>query len=107
MNSEKYIKLDIDRAWRYRALARRNADRIMKFLNLKVKRVSMYESHNHHIHMRYTLHTHLTPTEVISIQLLCGSDPVREKYNLRRVRVIGTVGPYWKERWNVLYERKL
>lgn len=107
MNSERHIKLDIDQPWRYRARARRDADRIMKFLDLRVRHVSVLESHNHHIHICYTLHTCLTPAEVVIVQLLCGSDPTREKYNFRRVRGLKTVDKYWRTRWNVLYERKL
>lgn len=43
--------------------------------------------------------------EVVALQLLCGSDPEREAYNLNRASLVdrGRVPRYWWRRWNVLY----
>lgn len=45
----------------------------------------------------------------VALQLLFGSDPLREAYNYRRTRrVLGsTVAPYWCQlkNWNILYTR--
>lgn len=46
--------------------------------------------------------------EIVALQLLLGSDPLREAYNLRRALAVdsGTVSVYWRmqDRWNVLYQ---
>ena len=46
-----------------------------------------------------------TAMETVALQLLFGSDPNREAYNLNRARQVdaGAVDPYWAKRWNVLY----
>jgi len=46
-----------------------------------------------------------TPTEVVFLQLLCGSDPIREAFNWHRARLVQTrkVSPYWRRRWNTFY----
>lgn len=45
---------------------------------------------------------------VVALQLLFGSDPLREAYNYNRARVVdaGAVPPYWAEQkaWDVLYK---
>lgn len=43
--------------------------------------------------------------ETVALQLVCGSDPLRESCNVQRARVCdsGTVSDFWLERWNVLY----
>jgi hypothetical protein len=45
--------------------------------------------------------------ETVALQLLCGSDPQREAYNLNRARQVdaGEVSDYWRVRWNVFYKR--
>lgn len=51
----------------------------------------------------------LTPMEVVALQLLLGSDPMREAYNFQRARILGDVPGFWREmhRWNVDYSEKL
>lgn len=46
-----------------------------------------------------------TAMETVALQLLCGSDPLREAYNIERARLVDTaaVPRFWRERWNVLY----
>jgi len=45
--------------------------------------------------------------EIVALQLLLGSDPLREAYNLNRSLAVdgGHVSRYWRtrDRWNVLY----
>lgn len=49
-----------------------------------------------------------TAVETVALQLLCGSDPHREAYNLNRARAVdaGEVSPYWRARWNVFYKKE-
>lgn len=49
----------------------------------------------------------LFAVETVALQLLCGSDPLREAYCLARARQVdaGTVSAYWRTRWNVLYRK--
>jgi len=46
-----------------------------------------------------------TAQETVLLQLLCGSDPGREAYNVTRARAVdsGQVPKFWRRRWNVLY----
>ncbi|MGH9892342.1 MAG: hypothetical protein ACREA0_10235 [bacterium] len=46
--------------------------------------------------------------ETVALQLLLGSDPYREAYNLNRARAVdaGLVAQFWAERWNVLYGKE-
>lgn len=47
----------------------------------------------------------VTAREVVALQLLLGSDPLREAHNLERARAVdeGKVSRFWCIRWNVLY----
>jgi hypothetical protein len=53
----------------------------------------------------------ITATAVVALQLLFGSDPLREAYLYNRARVVdggsSGVAAYWRElhAWNVLYRR--
>lgn len=49
----------------------------------------------------------LTPVTVVAMQAVCGSDWRRESFNLLRALQLPRVSPFWRERWNVLYSRKL
>jgi hypothetical protein len=46
-----------------------------------------------------------SPRETVFLQLLFGSDPIREAFNWHRARLIaaGQVARFWAERWNTLY----
>lgn len=48
-----------------------------------------------------------TPSEVVALQVLLGSDPQREAFNLQRAHVLGDAPEFWRDRWNVLYSEKL
>ena len=49
----------------------------------------------------------LTPAETVCLQLLLGSDPKREAFNLLRAHTLGDAPAFWQDRWNVLYYEKL
>lgn len=42
--------------------------------------------------------------EVVALQAVLGSDRYREACNVLRVRNLGRVSRYWRERWNVFYD---
>lgn len=46
-----------------------------------------------------------TAMEIVALQMLFGSDPYREAYNINRARAVdgGAVSPFWRRRWNVFY----
>jgi len=46
-----------------------------------------------------------SPFEVVFLQLLFGSDPIRESFNWHRARLVqaGAVPPFWRSRFNTLY----
>lgn len=52
----------------------------------------------------------LAASQIVGLQLLFGSDPLREAYNWNRARAIdgGEVSDYWKEQnaWDVLYRSR-
>lgn len=43
------------------------------------------------------------PLEVVALQAILGSDPLREAVTLARALVLGRTPPYAREWWNVLY----
>ena len=51
----------------------------------------------------------LTNAEIVACQAIMGSDSRREALNLMRVIAIRQrdPGPAWRDRWNILFERKL
>lgn len=49
----------------------------------------------------------LTTMETVCLQLLLGSDPKREAFNLLRAHSIGDAPAFWRDRWNVLYAEKI
>jgi hypothetical protein len=46
-----------------------------------------------------------TAKETVFLQLLFGSDPIREAFNWHRARLVDArqVARFWRSRWNVLY----
>lgn len=45
-----------------------------------------------------------SPLEVVALQAILGSDPLREACNLHRANLLQQVPPFWQDRWNVLYK---
>lgn len=56
-------------------------------------------------HVMVPLARRLPPAQIVAAQAILGSDPMRELFNLARVRRLRSV-PSWSEsnKWNVLYE---
>ena len=52
--------------------------------------------------------TPFSPLEIVALQLLFGSDPIRECFNFHRARLVeaGQVSRFWARRWNNLYPTK-
>lgn len=50
------------------------------------------------------LPTPASPLEVVALQAILGSDPLREACNLNRAQRYETASPFWRARWNVLYQ---
>lgn len=49
----------------------------------------------------------ITPTEIVCLQILLGSDFKREAFNLLRAHNLGDAPAFWQDRWNVLYTEKV
>ena len=60
-------------------------------------------------HVWIRLRETLTNAERVAFQACAGSDPRREELNLMRVIAIRRhdPGPFWRQRWNLLFERKI
>lgn len=60
-------------------------------------------------HVILCLNTEISPSQTIALQAILGSDKRRETLNLMRVMEMERHGatPFWRKRWNLLYERKL
>jgi hypothetical protein len=69
-----------------------------------------YRRTNRGWHVILYLRDHLHAAECIAFQACLGSDRRREALNLMRVLAIRRTpisDPFWRTRWNLLYERKL
>lgn len=66
----------------------------------------LVEASTNGTHLTVTLNKKLTPIETVALQAICGSDWKREAANFRRARSLGE-SRYWRERFNVLYDRKV
>jgi hypothetical protein len=47
-----------------------------------------------------------SPLEVVALQAILGSDPLRESCNMVRAKAFAQASPFWRDRWNVLYIKK-
>ena len=47
------------------------------------------------------------PMELVAIQAICGSDPMREALNWVRASQPGQLRGFWGRRWNILYSKKI
>lgn len=62
-----------------------------------------YTRSQSHWHVIIETECKLPAVKIIALQLLLGSDPHRELYNLYRVLAVGA-SRYWRQRWNVLFK---
>jgi hypothetical protein len=82
--------------------------RVLRKVGLSVEYIR-YDKSAHGWHMVVKLEQKLTKGEMIALQLLLGSDPCREEWNLMRaisIRQNKITGP-WAKRWNLLFEKRL
>lgn len=49
----------------------------------------------------------LSPTAIVAIQSILGSDPFREAFNLARIRGANVAGLMRDPRWNLLFKEKI
>lgn len=100
------LKVDIDRSPGYPARVWRQLTFLVHLLGWRVKTYGSWRSPSGTgWHVVVILADTLTPTEVVAVQALLGSDPRREAFNLARARKLPTLRP-WRDRFNVLYDEK-
>lgn len=96
------LKLDYDCDvidwWRYRHTEYKERMRQLAYiLNIRPIEQKFYRSKSGHIHVRVWLEGWLlSPLETSVLQAVLGSDPVREIFNLRRIRA-------GQRNWNLLF----
>lgn len=63
--------------------------------------------HGWHMEIGFQYLTKLSPTEIVLVQSVLGSDWKRELFNARRARDLSRHPALWRRapRWNVLYHR--
>ncbi len=78
---------------------------VLKLARRLGMRVKLIEDHRtaRGWHRTVWWHHRFQPAEIVAIQLLLGSDPGREGYNLMRL----LAGATTSKRWNLLFEYKL
>jgi hypothetical protein len=99
------LRIDIDRGRRPLTIGR-----LCWLLRRSGYRVGWYSQtrspsgHGWHLEIQ-TVPDVASAVEVTALQVICGSDSAREACNLTRARRVdaGTLDPYWRRRWNVLY----
>jgi len=89
------LKLDYDFPEWFKLYSER-----MKFLkwlyNFEVVKEKFYKSSGGNHHVRVWLDTLLSHHEICLFQAILGSDPIREAFNLRRIRA-------GQKNWNILF----
>jgi len=58
-------------------------------------------------HMKVALTRRCQPLVVVALQAILGSDPKREVFNLLRARALPRVPVEWRNRYSILFGRKL
>lgn len=98
------VKVDVDHA---RKLSRRELDRRAACANVQIVAVDDRRSPSGRgWHRRLTVDpAPRTAMETVALQLLFGSDVVREAFNIQRARMVdaGQVPKFFLDRWNRLY----
>jgi hypothetical protein len=82
---------------------------ILRFLHIRPKWIRTDRSQKGwHVVVKHD--HHLSRMEIVAIQALGGSDSKRELLNLMRAFNMdrsGLIDDFWKQRWNILFERKI
>lgn len=58
-------------------------------------------------HVIIRLTEKLEPIELVCLQAIYESDPMREALNYMRVKNMHKADAFWRQRWNILYQRKI
>lgn len=80
----------------------------LRTLGLRARWCS-YRRTRHGWHLELAIDFALTPSEQVAAQAILGSDPRREKMNLRRAISLRVHKhpAFWRKRWNILFDKKL
>lgn len=89
------LKLDYD-SENWFQLYQERMRKLLWVLEIKVIKERFYKSSGGNHHVRVWLDKLLSPWEVIILQAVLGSDPIRELFNLRRVN-------RGQRNWNLLF----
>lgn len=99
------LRLDYDRA----RLPRDSYRRIvaaLRWLRLRPLAV-VYRKTARGWHVKIAVGRRCSPLVVVALQAILGSDPKRETFNLVRARTLPRASPEWRNRYSVLFGRKL
>jgi hypothetical protein len=81
--------------------------RVCRFVGLRCSHPHLTRSRRGW-HLRVNVNRRLSGSERVALQILSGSDPGREMFNLIRVFTLDTHrNAHFAQRWNVLFTRKL
>jgi hypothetical protein len=101
------LKLDLDHR---RRLPRQELDRRARIVHLEIVTIKDERSPSGRgWHRTLTVRAidggRWRAADQVAVQLLLGSDPIREAFNLHRARLVDAkqVSSYWRSRWNVFY----
>ncbi len=85
----------------------RSVLRVCGFVGIPIRGMDLSRSRRGW-HLLVNLGHKLSNAERVALQVLCGSDPAREMYNLIRVFALARrQSAHFAARWNVLFARKL
>lgn len=101
---EYELKIDIDKKMRYTELTTmlcHKTDAIRKHFNMEsINAFEIYRTHKgYHIYILLISNKRITDHNIITQQLIYGSDPLREIHNMERI-------DNGIREWNVLFRRK-
>lgn len=99
------LRLDYDRARLPRDSYRRVVA-VLRWLRLRPLAL-VYRRTARGWHVKVALSRRCSALVVVALQAILGSDPKRETFNLVRARVLPRVPSEWRNRYSVLFGRKL
>lgn len=82
---------------------------VLNMLGLKlVSKITQKESDSGRgQHVYFQIKPAIPASAMVAVQAILGSDPKRETFNLMRALCLDGAPDFWRERWNVLYSKKL
>ncbi|SRR5258708_5621266 len=78
----------------------------LRWLRLRPLAV-IYRRTVHGWHVKVAIARYCAPLVVVALQAILGSDPKREVFNLVRARALPRVPAEWRNRYSVLFGRRL